>query len=81
MLSINTQKAKGYFEDNQFDNILRLFDVLPNFLFTKIKMIENYYLEIWYIRVVSRVPEQLNAEELRKLGNIRQMSKVHRMTA
>ena len=39
-----TQKAKGYFENNQFDNILRLFDVLQNFFFTASEMIGDYYL-------------------------------------
>ena len=33
-LSIKTWKTKENFADNQFHNILRLFDVLPNFPFT-----------------------------------------------
>ena len=30
---------------NQFHNILRLFDVLPNFLFTTSETMGHYYLE------------------------------------
>ena len=30
---IRTKTAKGYFEENEFDNILILFDVSLNFLF------------------------------------------------
>ena len=44
---------------NHFHNILRLFDVLPNFLFTKSETICDYYLKMWYIRVASRVGERL----------------------
>ena len=41
---IKTQKAKEGFEDNHFHNILRLFDVLPNFHFTKNETMRDYYL-------------------------------------
>ena len=44
---------------NRFNNILRLFDVLPNFpFFTSGKMC-SYYLYTWYIPVPLRVAERL----------------------
>ena len=33
----------------------------------------------WYIRVASRVAEPLKTYDLRKLANIRELSKLHRM--
>ena len=66
---------------NQFHNILRLFDVLPNFSFTTSETMCGYYLRTWYIRVVSQVTERLRTWDLRKLGNIRTLSKLHRMIA
>ena len=48
-------------------HILRLFDVLPNFLFTTSETIREYYLQTWYIRVA----ERLKIEDLTKLRNIR----------
>ena len=44
---------------NQSRNILRLFDVLPNFPFTTSESMDDYYLYTWYILVASRVAEQL----------------------
>ena len=44
---------------NHFHNILRLFDVLPSFSFSKSETMQNYYLLTWYIRVASQVAEQL----------------------
>ena len=44
---------------NHFHKILRLFDVLPNFSFTTSETMQNYYLYTWYLRVASRVAEQL----------------------
>ena len=44
---------------NQFHNILRLLDVLPNFLFTTSETMGHYYLETQYVRVASRVAERL----------------------
>ena len=44
---------------NHFHNILRLIYVLPNFVFPTSEKMRGYYLQTWYIRVVSRVPEQL----------------------
>ena len=48
---------------NQFHNILRLFDVLPNFPFTASETTGDYYLQTWYIQyiqVASRVAERRN---------------------
>ena len=44
---------------NLFHNILRLFDVLPNFSFTTSETMLDHYFQIWYIRVDSRVAERL----------------------
>ena len=44
---------------NQFHNILRLFNILPNFAFTTSETMDNYYLQRWYIRVASRVAKRL----------------------
>ena len=44
---------------NHFHNILRFFDVLPNFSLTTSETIHDYYLKTWYIRVASGVTEQL----------------------
>ena len=57
--------------------MLRLCDVLTNLTFTTSEKIGHY----WYLRVDSRVAEQLKANDLRKLGNIRKVSKFHRMIA
>ena len=45
--------------DNHFHNVVGLFDVLPNFPFIASETMPDYYLKAWYIRVVSRVAEQL----------------------
>ena len=64
---------------NHFHNILRRFDVLSNFPFTTSETMRDYYLNTWYMPVDSRVAKRLN--DLRKLGNIRKVSKPHRMIA
>ena len=48
---------------NQFHNILRLFDVLPNFSLTTSETMGDYYLPTWYIPVASRVaiPSKIDA--------------------
>ena len=46
---------------NQLHNILRLFDVLPNFPFTTSETMHDYYLKTWYIRVASRVAQRLKS--------------------
>ena len=56
-LLIKTQKAKEHIVDNHFDNISRLFDVLPNFLFTTSQTMRDCYLQTWYVRVASRVAD------------------------
>ena len=60
---------------------MRLSNVLPNFPFTTGETMGNYYFWTCYIRVVSRVAELLKTYDLRKLGNIRKLSKLHRMIA
>ena len=51
---------------NHFHNILWVFGVLPNFLFTTSETMHNDYLWTWYILVASRVAERLR---LITLGN------------
>ena len=74
-ISIVDHWGADYMSHNHFHNILRRFDVLPTFLFTKSETMRDYYLQIWYIRVASRVVEWFQAKNLRKLGNIRKVSK------
>ena len=50
---IKSQKKKKKIADNHFHDILRLFDILPNFLYTISETMRNYYLYTWYIRVAS----------------------------
>ena len=70
-----------YVTYNQFHNILRLLNVLPNFSYTAREAMGDYYLQTWYIPVASRVANRLKTKDLRKLGNIRKVSKPHRMIA
>ena len=58
---------------------MRPFDVSPNFPFRISEIMRDYYLQTWYIQVASRVAEQFKTWDLRKLGNIGKMSKLHRM--
>ena len=44
-------------------------------------MMHDYYLKTQHIRVASRVAEQLKTYDLRKLGNIRKVSKFQRIIA
>ena len=74
-------KRKEKFADHQFHNIWGLFDVLPNFPFTKSVTIADYCLETWYIGVASRVSGRLKTLDLRKFENIKKVSKLHRMIA
>ena len=67
---IKTKTAKGYFEVKQFDNILRLFNVLSNFNCTTSEPMGDYYISIRYIGVASRVFERIKGWELRKFGTI-----------
>ena len=59
---------------NHFHNIFRLLDVLPNFLFTTSETMRDYYLWIWYLRVIERVAERLKTNE--DLRNIKKISKL-----
>ena len=58
-LYINLKHMEKVFGCNHFHNILRLFDVLPNFPFTTSETMRDYYFETWYIRVASGVAERL----------------------
>ena len=51
--------------DNLGHNILRLFDILPNFYFATSKTKRDYQHEIWYIRVATRAAKQLEIEEFK----------------
>ena len=53
------KKVKENFSDNNFCNILRLFDVLTKFALTTSEAMRDYYLQIWYLPVASRVAERL----------------------
>ena len=55
-IKCEVQQAQCY---NHFHNILRLFDVLPNFPFATSETMRNYYLQTWYIRVASRISKRL----------------------
>ena len=44
---------------NQFHNILRLFDVSPNFSFTTSETMSDYDLYTGHVRAVSQVAERL----------------------
>ena len=50
---------KETFAGNQFDNILRLLDDLPNFPFNAGETMGDYYLLIWYIQADSRVVKRV----------------------
>ena len=52
-------KIHGVTTYNQFHNILRLFNVLTNVPLTTSETMGDYYLQTWYIRVVSQVAERL----------------------
>ena len=44
---------------NHFPDTLRLFGVLPTFLFTVCETMRHYYLQTWYIRVASQVAKRV----------------------
>ena len=44
---------------NHFHNILRLFDVLPNFPFTTSEMMSNYYLQHGIYKLPHKLPNNL----------------------
>ena len=45
---------------NHFDNILRLFNVLPNLAFTTSETMCDYDLQTWYIRNIRKVSKPHN---------------------
>ena len=54
--------------DNHFHNILRLFDVLPNFLFTTSETMRNYYLPTGYtLEFYLELPNSLAASHRTKM--------------
>ena len=60
---------------------MRLFDALPNSPFTTNETMWDYYLSTWYIRVASGAANGFKTDGLGKLGNIKRLSKLHRMIA
>ena len=52
-------KTENKIEDTEFDNISRLFYVLPNFHFATSETMGDYYLQTWYIPLPSGVAERL----------------------
>ena len=81
-LAVNKDiQAKQNFADHHFHSILRFFDILQSFPFTKSETMGDYYLETCCIRVGSRVAERLKTYYVRKLGNIIKVSKLHRRIA
>ena len=66
---------------NKFHNILRLFNILPNFPFTTSEMMYNCYLQVCYLHILAawRVAEQLKILDQRKLGNKRKVSKLPKL--
>ena len=49
--------------------------------FTTRESMHDYQLQTWYTRAASRVAERLKTQDLRKLRNIKKISKLHRMIA
>ena len=67
---------------NQFHNILRLFDVLPNFPFTTSETMAIITYKHGIYRLPLELPNNLRIrKDLRKLGNSRKVSKLHKMIA
>ena len=54
---------------------------IRKFPFTTSEAMRDYYSKTWYIRVASRFDQGLKTCNLGKLGNIRKVSKLHRMIA
>ena len=90
LLRLYTFEGVDFKYDNNFFkfhhhlyNILRHFDVLPNFPFPKGETMRDYYLSTRYKRYVSRLAERLKKRlsHLKKLGKMMKVSKLHRMIA
>ena len=54
--------SKSSLSYNHGHNILRLFDTLPSFLYTTSETKRHYQKQTWYIKVASRVAEQLKTQ-------------------
>ena len=67
------------FPDNQLINIVRPINVLPNFLPTTSETMGDYYLKAWYRGVASQYAQLLKTSDLRKLGKMTKVSKLHRI--
>ena len=60
MSSVNIDiKAKENFGDSQLHNILRHFDVLPNFPSSTSEAMRDYYLKTLWVQVVSGAAARL----------------------
>ena len=62
-------------------NISRLFHVLTNFPFTTSETMRDYYYKHGIYKLPQELPNDLRLKYLRKLGNIRKVSKLHKMVA
>ena len=71
MLLTKTQRSEVNFADNHFHNILRLFDVLLNFLFTTSETRRDYYKHDIY-ELSHELPDNLR---LRVLGTYETLEK------
>ena len=49
------RKRKENFAGNRAHNILKLFDVLPNFLLTTSETKQDYFYETWYTRLLQEL--------------------------
>ena len=78
LFSINPIKYLNVYADsyNQFHNILRLFDVLPNFPFSTSETMCDYTHKHGIYELSQELPNDLRLR-IRKLGNIRKLSKSH----
>ena len=66
---------------NHFHNILRLFDVLANFPFTRSEMILIITYKHGIYELPHELPNELAYKDLRRLGNIRKVLKLHSIIA
>ena len=60
--------------------ILRFFNVLPNFYSTAIQTLPDYWLQTWYTQNAAGVAERFKIQGLSKLENLKKVSQLHRMT-
>ena len=80
-LFINPERGNRNSADNHFHNIVKPFNVLPITNFTKSETMSDYYLQTWYIRLASQVAERPKTLVLRKLWNLRKVSKFLQIVA